>query len=195
MEMVIVYIVLLHCTYSSSYYRFPSATVMPSCAILTLCKVQLASDKVAPSIGGGFSDVPARALPREQRLIFYDCQSCSILCTKKGGRHFICASLFKCTFPFLLYNEHCTEKKTHAASCKILKVRKLFVFFLFRKGMSYLLFKCINEDLTLHRKECFSYYNIMCMYVSTVSLNCSFIACRGKIETKPVFVGKSLIKF
>ena len=37
---------------------------------------------------------------------------------------------------------------------KILKIRTLFVF-LISKGMSYLLFKCINEDLTLHQQECF----------------------------------------
>lgn len=46
---------------------------------------------------------------------------------------------------------------------KILKGKYLFVF-LISKGMSYLLFKCINEDLTLHQMECFS-YKYLCMYV------------------------------
>lgn len=65
----------------------------------------------------------------------------------------------------LRYQFYCTS----AASCKKKKKHSkenLFVF-LISKGMSYLLLKCINEDLTLHQMECFLFFSLtnICMYV------------------------------
>lgn len=101
---------------------------------------------------------PARLFP--QLMVCSFCVWCLSEGSERGIRDFSFNSL--CALPV-----YCTPSVVQYMQLvwkKILKIRKIFcIFDSFFKKAWHIYFKCINEDLTLHRMGCFVFLTDICV--------------------------------